>query len=85
MRTVLSTHVLFISIYKPFHRNWSSPEYDKLNSLSSSEMEQLIFNITPQPEKSIGVALFNGQELNVTKDFLQIFTDSGKLTLTALI
>ena len=83
---LLKTNVLFISVYKPFHRNWSSPEYDKLNSLSSSEMEQLIFNITPQPDQSIIQAMFNGQRIiNISEEFRQVYTDFGKLTLSAII
>ena len=43
-------------------------------------MRQLLLDIAPKPEQAISVAMFNGQPItNVTEEFPQIYTDSGKL------
>ena len=74
-----SIHILISQIVF-YSRNWSSPKYDKLNSLTSSEMRQLLLDIAPKPEQAISMAMFNGQPItNVTEEFPQIYTDSGKL------
>ena len=66
------------NVYKFIYRNFSTPEYDKLNSLTSKEMEELIYELTPKPEHSIMMAMFNGRMLsNITDEFKQILTDMG--------
>ena len=62
-------------------RNWSSPQYQRLNNLSSSEMEELMLALTPKP---FNFSYF-GSKVISKEEFKLVFTDAGKIANDARI